>query len=121
MKEILVVGMGGFIGASFRHAIGIWTSQLFKTGFPFGTFFVNVVGCFLIGFFFSLGFDKNTELPLKEFMVIGILGGFTTFSAFGFETFTMLKSGQFKLAIIYILSSMIFGLISVGLGMSISR
>jgi len=54
-------------------------------------------------------------------MVIGILGGFTTFSTFGFETFTMLKSGQLKLAIIYILSSMIFGLISVGVGMSISR
>ena len=115
------MGVGGFIGASFRHVIGMWTLQFFNAGLPFGTFFVNVVGCFLIGFFFSLGFDRNTELPLKEFMVIGILGGFTTFSTFGFETFTMLKSGQLKLAIIYILSSMIFGLISVGVGMSISR
>ena len=68
MKEILVVGMGGFIGASFRHVISMWTLQFFKAGFPFGTFFVNVVGCFLIGFFFSLGFDRNTELPLKEFI-----------------------------------------------------
>ena len=121
MKEILVVGMGGFFGASLRYAIGTWVARFNETGFPFNTFFINIVGCFLIGIFFGGGFNENTEFPLKEFVAIGILGGFTTFSAFGLETFEMLKSGQLKLSTIYVLGSMLIGLAAVFLGMSISK
>ena len=60
MKEILVVGMGGFLGASLRYAIGTWVTRFNETGFPFNTFFINIVGCFLIGIFFE-NFDCRTQ------------------------------------------------------------
>ena len=93
MKEILFVGTGGFIGASLRYIASIWFSQFPRLAFPLDTFAVNFIGCTLLGVFVGLGLGKTTTLPLWEFASIGILGGFTTFSAFGLKSFELLKSG----------------------------
>jgi CrcB protein len=95
MKEILLVGAGGFIGAALRYIASTWFFQFTRFGFPLGTFAVNFIGCTLLGIFVGLGLGKTTTLPLREFVAIGILGGFTTFSTFGLESFEMLQAGQF--------------------------
>ena len=121
MKEIVFVGTGGFIGASFRYIASTWFSQFSRFGFPLGTFAVNFIGCILLGIFVGLGLEKITTLPLREFAVIGILGGFTTFSAFGLESFELLKSGQLTMTLIYIIGSIVLGLSGIGLGILITR
>ena len=95
MKEILLVGTGGFIGAALRYIVSAWLSQFTRFGFPLGTFAVNFIGCTLLGIFVGLGLGKTTTLPLREFEAIGILGGFTTFTTIRLESFEMLQAGQF--------------------------
>ena len=90
-----MVGAGGFIGAALRYMTSARFAQFTRFGFPLGTSTVNFIGCTLLGIFVGLGLGKTTTLPLREFAVIGILGGFTTFSTFGLESFEMLKAGQF--------------------------
>ena len=121
MKEIFLVGTGGFIGASLRYLTSTWLAQFNRFGFPVGTFSVNFIGCTLLGVFVGLGLEKNSGLPLKEFAVIGILGGFTTFSTFGLESFEMLQAGHFKMTAIYVLGSIVLGLSGIGLGIIITR
>ena len=95
MKEILLVGAGGFIGAGLRYMTSAWFAQFTRFGFPLGTSAVNFIGCTLLGVFVGLGLSKTTALPIRGFAAIGILGGFTTFSTFGLESFEMLQAGQF--------------------------
>ena len=71
--------------------------------------------------FVGFGLEKNPALPLKEFAAIGLLGGFTTFSAFGLESFEMLQAGQYKMTLVYVVVSMILGLSGIGLRIFISR
>ena len=121
MKEIVLVGAGGFIGASLRYIASTWFSQFPRFGFPLGTFAVNFIGCTLLGIFVGLGLEQNSTLPLKEFVAIGVLGGFTTFSIFGLESFEMLQAGQFKMTAIYVLGSIVLGISGIGLGILITR
>ena len=121
MKEIVFVGTGGFIGASLRYLASAWFSQFSRFGFPLGTFAVNFIGCILLGSFVGLGLGKITTPPFREFAAIGILGGFTTFSAFGLESFELLKSGQFAMTLMYIIGSFVLGLSGIGLGILITR
>ena len=121
MKEIVLVGAGGFIGASLRYLTSTWLTQFNRFGFPVGTFSVNFIGCTLLGVFVGLGLEKNSTLPLKEFAAIGVLGGFTTFSTFGLESFEMLQAGHFKMTAIYVLGSIVLGLSGIGLGIFITR
>ena len=103
MKEIVFVGTGGFIGASLRYIISTWLIQFNRFSFPVATFTVNLIGCIQLGLIVGLGLEKNSILSLKEFAVVGVLGVFTTFSAFGLESFEMLQAGQLKAAIAYVL------------------
>ena len=81
--------------------------------FPIGTLFINVIGCFLIGLFINSNFFDKSNSLFNEFIVIGILGGFTTYSAFGFETYNLIQHNMIQIAILYIASSIIFGLIAI--------
>ena len=119
--EILLVGAGGFIGAALRYIASTWLSQFTRFGFPLGASAVNFIGCTRLGMFVGFGLEKNAVFPLKEFVPIGLLGGFTTFSAFGLESFEMLQAGQYKMALVYVVVSMILGLSGIGLGIFISR
>ena len=89
MKEIVLVGAGGFIGASLRYMASAWFFLFSHFGFPLGTFAVNFIGCTLLGLFVGLGLEDNIAIPIGEFGSIGILGGFTTFSSFGLEFFSV--------------------------------
>ena len=118
MISILIVGLGGFIGASSRYFIANFVQgNIPKTVFPFGTIVVNLIGCLLIGFLVGYLESKNllTE-NVKLFLIIGILGGFTTFSAFGIETLNLVNKGHLLFAFNYVTASVVLGLGSVWFG-----
>lgn len=118
MQNVFIAGAGGFIGTVLRYLLNtvIYNSLNYPI-FPFGTLIINISGCFLIGLFASLAETRLVLTPeVRIFLQIGVLGGFTTFSAFGYETFTLLKSGQFLLAASNVLIQVIIGMCAVGVG-----
>lgn len=112
MRLILTIGAGSFIGGILRYLVSLSVqSQVFST-FPYGTLTVNVAGCLLIGMVYGIS-DRFTLAPeMRLFLATGLLGGFTTFSAFSNETIAMLRDGQFWMAGIYVASSIILGLLA---------
>ena len=123
LYKFVIVGAGGFIGASSRYFVEKLLSDFGQTiKFPLGTFCVNLVGCFLIGllgYFFVTRSDFNTDYRL--FLAVGILGGFTTFSSFGFEIFMLLKAERANIAFIYALLSLVLGVLLIWLGFSLAK
>lgn len=122
MVNILLIGVGGFIGSVLRYLVSGYVQQVSKgTGFPYGTLTVNVVGCFVIGFLAQLAESRGiftTELRL--FVFVGLLGGFTTFSSFGNETFNLARDGQMLGALANIGANVIVGLLAVVVGRIVS-
>ncbi len=120
MMNLFWVGLGGSIGSILRYLISVAVSSRWAGNFPYGTLAVNVMGSFLIGYFFSLAENRiQFSPPVFLFLTTGLLGGFTTFSAFGLETFDLLKEGRTLIALIYALFSLIFGVLAVYLGRSL--
>ncbi|WP_133477494.1 fluoride efflux transporter CrcB [Cognatilysobacter segetis] len=119
MRDVLLVGVGGFAGASARHLLGTWL--MLASGqdrFPVGTLAINVLGCALIGVFAAVAEHlPGLNGPARLLLVTGVLGGFTTFSAFGLETMLMLRRGDAALASAYVAASLLLGLAAVWLGM----
>lgn len=118
MTHILVVGLGGFIGAIVRFKIsGLVLHHAANVKFPLGTFLVNVTGCLLIGIFG--GVIERYHFPMPEtrlFIMTGLLGGFTTFSAFGFETLFLIRRGDIATALAYVVLSLFAGIFAIWLG-----
>ena len=118
MIPILFVGLGGCLGSIMRYLMVNEVSRYFpNSSFPYGTLAVNVIGCFMIAFIgeFAAGRAFLTA-EMRLFVFVGILGGFTTFSAFGYETFYFIKMSQFHLAFLNVLAQIVLGLSAVALG-----
>jgi CrcB protein len=113
--KLIWVGMGGFIGAVLRYLASGWTQSLSgSVSFPFGTMAVNVAGCFAIGALSYLADVRGMLGPdARLFLIVGILGGFTTFSAFGNETMNLLRDGEALHAGINIAASLLLCLAAV--------
>jgi fluoride exporter len=116
MKLIFAIGLGSFIGGISRYLLSQFVQSKFLSAFPFGTLAVNVIGCFLIGFVYSLSERGNVTMEWRLFLATGVLGGFTTFSAFSNETIAMLRDTQYWHASLYVISSVVVGLIATFLG-----
>ncbi len=117
----LVVGLGGFVGASARFAIGRWALAKWGTGFPYGTFVINIAGCFLLGLFATLA-DRLGWNDYSRFAVaVGFLGAFTTFSTFEYESFRLIGEGHFMRAGANIVGSVVVGFLAVCAGVAIAR
>jgi fluoride exporter len=121
MKTALLVGLGSFVGGISRYLISKLITEQVTTTFPFGTFTVNVVGCFLIGLVYGWGSKNVLELNTQFFLTTGILGGFTTFSAFSIETFNLMNTGQSTMAITYVALSVAVGLLATFTGYVLMR
>ena len=120
--RILTVGCGGFVGAAARYAIGGAVHRLIPTPFPLGTFLVNASGCFAIGLLATVLEERVAIAPgLRLFWLIGVLGGYTTFSTFGFETIALLREGSVIAAAWNVLGQVTVGLVAVWIGMALGR
>lgn len=129
MKAALInaalVGSGGFVGALFRYGLsGAVHRKVPLATFPYGTLAVNLLGCFLIGAFVGLVETRQLFSPeLRRFALIGFLGGFTTYSTFGYETFAMLRDTEYLRAVSNVGIHVVLGLALVwaGYGLTMSR
>ncbi len=120
--KFLSVFIGGGIGAMLRFAVSVLSKKYFMTPI-FGTFFVNIFGCLLIGIIFGYVLNKTEMLSeiLKIFIVVGFLGGLTTFSTFNLEMFELIKSGKVTTSLLYMFLSIVFGLLFTYFGYLISK
>lgn len=123
MLKLALIAAGGALGSVLRYGVGVglakWTPG---AAFPFGTLAVNLVGCFLIGLFNGL-FLGRISIPLeyRVGLTAGVLGGFTTFSAFGWETVALAEGGQWRLAAVNVLVSVLAGLAAVWIGWRVAE
>lgn len=120
MKEALAVMAGGAVGSLARWGVAVWFApQPWSEKFPWATLAVNVAGSFLIGFLAELMIEDGPFFlgsGVRSLLLVGILGGFTTFSAFSLQTLALLRSGQVLLAGVNILSSLALCLLAVWVG-----
>jgi fluoride exporter len=111
--HFLWVGIGGFLGANARYALGRFVGHHLGITFPWGTGIVNISGAFLIGVIFTLMTDRVVDDPMwRQLFIIGLLGGYTTFSTFTFESVTMMQDGRWLPAIGYVVGSNVIGLLA---------
>lgn len=122
MKLLLLAVTGGAIGAGARHLVNVGYGSWTDAGFPWATLTVNVLGCFLMGVLIetlALRFDGSLEL--RTFLATGVLGGFTTFSAFSMDFAHLAQRGDLALALVYVAVSVIVSIAAVFAGLAITR
>ncbi len=123
LNQLVLVGAGGFIGSVLRFMISGWTQRLAVWSvFPYGTLVVNVLGCLLIGVLGGLAeFRQVLEPGHRLFLMIGVLGGFTTFSTFAYETLALLRDGEALRAGANVVASVSLSMIFVWLGYALGN
>lgn len=121
MKQVFLVFIGGGFGSVLRYLVSRWLNKA-DYNIPYGTFFVNVLGSLLIGIILGYAM-KSSSLTQNQTLLLatGFCGGFTTFSAFAYENQALLKSGDYLNLGIYLISSVVLGLLAVLFGLYISR
>lgn len=122
LKNILLVGLGGGVGSIARYIVQRWLHNVYPHHFPWGTFSVNIAGSFLIGLFWALSFksfDSNEQWKL--FLMTGLCGGFTTFSAFTLESIGLIREQRTGLFLAYAAGSLLLGLLATYAGMKLIR
>lgn len=116
MRFVLLASLGGAIGSGLRAAVGLWLP------FPWGTFAVNVLGSFAIGLLaVPLLMAERGPHPVAPFVVAGVLGGFTTFSAFSLDTLRLIEAGRIGLALLYVGASVALSLLAGAFGLALAR
>src|SRR5690625_2144835 len=122
MKAILFVGAGGFAGSILRYLLQWIISKSITTPFPWPTFVVNILGSFIIGVLYALS-DKGHILSpeLRLLLATGFCGGFTTFSFFAFDNVSLLHDGQVGFSFLYILMSVVLGILAAYMGVLLVR
>jgi CrcB protein len=117
MLKTILVALAGMLGTLLRYWLSGFVARQYGETFPWGTMAVNLIGCFLAGAVFYLTQERFLVSPaLRTIILIGFLGGFTTFSSYGLQTFTLLRDGEFGLALLNIGASNVFGLFMVWTG-----
>lgn len=118
IRAIILIGIGGGIGSIMRYLSSVWIGKYTQMAFPGATFFVNIIGCFLIGLLLGL-LERNllTNPDLKFLFITGFCGGFATFSTFALENILLFQSGNMLIAFLYIAASVLLGVLAVWLGL----
>ncbi|MBS1919091.1 MAG: fluoride efflux transporter CrcB [Bacteroidetes bacterium] len=122
MKNILLIGLGGGIGSIARYFCQKWVAENIQHPFPWGTFAVNVAGCFLIGIIYAIA-ERTTVLApqIRLLLITGFCGGFTTFSTFAFENMNLLRNGDMTYMLLYTLASVVLGIAAVFAGIGLIK
>lgn len=122
MSSIFYVALGGAVGASLRHMLGLAAARIFGAGFPIGTLSANVLGSAVMGLLFGyLSLKANGGEALRLFIGVGLLGGFTTFSAFSLESIMMIERKAYGAFISYVSLSLVLSLLAIMAGLWVSR
>ena len=118
----LIVFLGAGLGGAGRHGINVLSARLFGTGFPAGTLFINAFGCLAMGLIAgTFAFRGHLPAEARLFLTTGVLGGFTTFSAFSLDTALLWERGEIGLAATYVAASVVLSLAGVALGLVLAR
>lgn len=122
MSKIILIGIAGLAGTLLRYLLSEFVTRQSGQTFPWGTLVVNVVGCLLAGVVFNLTEDRLLlTSAFRQVILIGLLGGFTTFSSYGLQTFTLLKDGQLGLATLNVVVANVLGLFMVWVGYGLAK
>ena len=116
MRVYLYIALGGALGASARYLLSGLAYQVLGGLFPWGTFLVNLLGSFALGWFYEAAVQSAMPPELRLFVAVGLLGAFTTFSTLSYEGYGLLREGQGLLALVYTAGSLVLGLLAVALG-----
>jgi len=123
MHALVLVMVGGGVGAGLRHLVNLAAARLAGTGFPAGTMTVNIVGSFVMGLlvaWLALRFSEGGQ-HVRLFLATGVLGGFTTFSSFSLDAYALWERGAHGTAVAYVLISVVVGLAALGAGLMLGR
>jgi len=121
-KLILIIGTGSFIGGVSRFLASRYIQNTVVSGFPYGTLFVNILGCLLIGIFYGMSERGNfMSAEMRLFLTVGFCGGFTTFSTFASENLSLLKDGNFFYFALYTALSVFLGLMATYFGNLVTK
>ena len=122
MGRLLLIGFAGFIGTLGRYWLSGIVARRYGETFPFGTLTVNLVGCFIVGLLFYLMQERYlVNENVRSIVLIGLIGGFTTFSSLGLQTFTLLRDNEIALAALNIIASNVLGLLLVWAGYTLGK
>ncbi|WP_197985266.1 fluoride efflux transporter CrcB [Leptolyngbya sp. Cla-17] len=122
IRSPIAITLGAIPGALCRYYISLYFGQWFGTSFPFGTFFINLTGAFLMGVFVTFTLERSiTSSDLRLLVAVGFLGSYTTFSTYALDTITLIQSGNFGFALFYWFSSALLGVLSVALGLLVTQ
>jgi CrcB protein len=119
--KYLAVGFGGFLGAIARYLLGVYVVSRYGTGFPLGTFVINISGSFLIGLVMSWLGRTTTSLYWRYLIPIGFIGAYTTFSTFEYETLRAVQDGQLAVGLLNVALSVVLGFVAVWAGATLGR
>lgn len=119
--QLLLVAVGGALGAVTRYVLGTWIARIFGPDFPMGTFVINVSGAFVFGVVLGLANDGILSANARLFLAVGVLGGYTTFSTFSYETLSLLQDGTMGLALLNVAGQLLLGVGAAYLGLIVSR
>jgi fluoride exporter len=118
----LLVFIGGGLGSTLRHIINIVSPRVLGTGFPYHTFIINITGSIVMGLIAGyLAFKGEASQPWRLFLMTGILGGYTTFSAFSLDAALLYERGEIGLALFYVLGSVVFSILGLFAGLALVR
>ena len=122
MNQVLAIAAGGAVGSVLRFWLSMWVHSFAGRGFPYGTLTVNVLGCLAMGFLFVLFIDRLSDnVVLRAGILIGVLGGFTTFSSFSIETFSLIEQGAWFKAIANMTLSLLLCVGATWIGVAVAR
>lgn len=121
VSKAVAIGFGAAVGANLRYFAGWWARRSFESEFPWGTFAINLCGSFLIGLAAAFALRNDWDDRVSAFVIVGALGGFTTFSAFSSENLEMLRNGRYDLLAFNILGSVMIGLALAWGGFSLAQ
>jgi len=121
VQKVIFIGLAGLLGTVGRYGVGELVARRFGNSFPIGTLVVNTLGCFLAGSLFYLLERDAVSDTLRAVVMIGFLGGFTTFSAYGLQTFNLIRGGDIGLALLNVVGSNVAGLLMAWAGYSLAK
>ena len=122
MQKTILIGLAGLVGTVLRYWLSSYVARRYGETFPWGTVAVNLMGCFAAGAVFYVTEERFLVNPtVRAVILIGLLGGFTTFSSYGLQTFDLLRNGEYGLATLNIITSNVLGLFMVWVGYALGK